>query len=255
MMINALLICLTVLTAFVHGQKALQYKVLTFDTSYAVSNVPFTTSSRKLRNLAASGPSGSNAVTLETADQTVATLAFARSLASALGVADTNSLDSKVTYSSATRSETTPVTSTELTITVETAVDFSLSAFSDGVNSESAYVTNTVQKAINRMISNGDFGTLFSSLATSEGSTAFSTTAAVKNATATFGTVSTTTETYTYTIGNYHHGDPRRSGAKAGMVSVGVIIGAVLLGVSFCVLCFPFPSSSRGKIEDGIVSK
>lgn len=210
------------------------YKIIEFDTSFYVDG--YTVRRRQLREVDV------ETVTLSADDKDAVVVAFANSLQTAINTNGTFARNN-VAFKTVTSS------GSALQVTLGSTVDFSNDAFAAGRNEETEYITNTVQKGVTKMISDDSFTTKLRAI----GPAAFSA-ATVRNSSATFSANTVTVVDYAFTIGSYDHDDPKRKGAKVGSVSVGVVVGVILLGLSFYIICF-FRPPTTAKVEDGVVSK
>jgi hypothetical protein len=232
----ALVAALALLTLEVDAQPS--YKIIEFDTSFYIDG--YTGRRRQLREQVDVETVSLTALTADDKDAVV--VAFANSLQTAINKNGTFAR-SNVEFKTSSTSGST------LQVTLGSTVDFSNDAFAAGRNAETEYITNTVQKGVTKMISDDSFTTKLRAI----GPTAFSA-VTVRNSSATFSANTVTVVDYTFTIGSYDHDDPKRKGAKVGSVSVGVVVGVILLGLSFYIICF-FRPPTTAKVEDGVVSK
>lgn len=228
------------------------YKILSFNTTFTIDNVPITVTRRKLRSLAASGSTASNEVTLEQADRDAVTAAFGSALADAIG-GNASDFTGQIHVVDAVRRSVGAATVVDVNVTLDTSISFDKDSFTDGRNSEVVYLEDTIQRKIKDLVTSGNFTSYLNAEATTSGSTAFAA-ASVNRNNPTFGTTEEESADYTAVTGSFDHGDPKRKATKVGTVSVGVVIGVILLGLSFYIICF-FRPPTTAKVEDGVVSK
>lgn len=225
------------------------YRIVQFNSTFVIDNVPITGTT--LRRLSATANTANTNVVLGSAEQAVLTKAFAGVIAHKMKL-DSTLVENAVTYLSASRPDTTSVSTASISVSLKTTIDFSVSNFSRGFNVEDAFITS-IKAGIDTSLADGTFSSRFASLVTSEGSTTFAS-ATVNSAAATYSSSTTVNAAYTFTVGDFHHGDPKRTGPKVGAVSLGVVIGVIMLGLSFYIICF-FTPPTTAKVEDGVVNK
>lgn len=249
---SLLLAFFAVLNSFTYAQ--LTYKILSFNTIVNIDNVPITVNApaRKLRMLAATSVTGTTNVTLDTADTTALTKGFGNALANSMGMAN-SVFDGAIAVTSVSRQNTGAETSATLTVAIQTTVDFSNGNFSEGVNTETTYI-QSMQTKITTFVTDGNFTIYLQTAATETSSAAFASATVQVTPAPTYSGTTETTDSYTYTVGDFDHGDPKRDSPKVGAVSVGVVIGVIMLGLSFYVICF-FRPPTTAKVEDGVVNK
>jgi hypothetical protein len=225
------------------------FKILSFNTTFTINHMQISVARRKLRNLAASGFTSNTDVVLDQADRDAIITAFGSALATEIG-GSSSDFEGQIRVVDVVRSTVGAATVANVNVTVDTTISFDKNSFTNGRNSEENYLEITIKPAIEAFVNNS---TNFNSILNS-GSTAFATATVNSNIVPTFGATEEDSGEYSTATGSFDHGDPKRKGAKAGTVSVGVVVGVILLGLSFYIICF-FRVPTTAKVEDGVVSK
>lgn len=218
----------------------LSYKIILFNSTFTINGYAAPT-----RRLGEKISTEATTVALSSTDEAGLVLSFSSALNTALNMNNAfSNANVKFMIAAIPASD-----NTVLDVTIRSKLDFSLAAFAAGRNAETDYITNTIKTGIQQMISDNSLRTAIrANLPSTFGS------ATVPSAATFSATNAEETGTYSVTVGTFSHDDPRRSSAKVGAVSVGVVIGVILLGLSFYIICF-FQPPTTAKVEDGVVSK